>query len=350
VRGRSEVIRRYRRYGPLTTPRTRGVALGWVCVALVGLIGLVGMAFDVGTLEVAAQRCQEVADGAALGAATQLPTSAVTPTAIAIADANKTEGHGWPVGLAAGDVKVYGPGASLGETTLPMDANAVEVTVRGPVRFGFIRLLGLQTATARRTAIAMRGVNAEGFPFIPLWIDHTTADDARWAPGTTNILMADGPSYEDIPGSFGFLDPGSNSMFRTLLSGGALTEAQLNECVYNIDDTVTAITGKRVGHWTQDLGARITAGSTGIYADDTAASYDPGNPRVIITALVTYTGGTGDGATFVIDGFVAFFLEDLVNVTGDKAIQARFLDYYIPGDETWGIPSFDGFYSVKLIV
>jgi Flp pilus assembly protein TadG len=329
---------------------SRGVALGWISVALVAIIGVAGMAFDLGTLEIAAQRCQEVADGAALGAATELPSGAVRPTALSIVDSNNTDGHGWGVTCSESDVVLYGPGASLGDLTLDANASAVEVTVHGPVEFGFVRLVGLERATAHRKAVAVRGIDGSGYPFVPMWIDRTTADEAEYAPGTTNILMADGPSYEGIPGSFGFLDPGSAGMFRKLLSGAELTEEELNTYVFDTDENVTATTGERVGHWTQDLGGRITAGSTGIYAGDTAESYTVGNPRVIVTALVSYIGGTGDNATFQIDGYVAFFLEDVVNVTGDKAIEATFLDYYIPGDETYGAPTFDGFFSVRLIL
>ena len=151
MRGQCEAGARDRRHGP-----RGGVALGWVCLALVSIIGLVGMAFDVGTLEVAAQRCQEVADSAALGAASELPSGPVTSVAQGIAEANTIDGHGWPVTLAPENVKVYGPGASVGGITLGMDANAVEVTVTTPVQFRFIRLLGLRQATVLRPAIAAR--------------------------------------------------------------------------------------------------------------------------------------------------------------------------------------------------
>jgi hypothetical protein len=357
MRGRDDASLRYRRFRLLTPAPKRGVALGWVCLALVSIIGLVGMAFDVGTLEVAAQRCQEVADSAALGAAAELPSGAVTPVALGIASANNIDGSGWPVTLTAENVNVYGPGASVGGITLGMDANAVEVTVTTPVEFRFIRLLGLRRATVRRTAIAARSLVTSGFPYVPIWIDEGTAWDAEHAPGkTVDILPSDGSCYKNvetgvhIPGAFGFLEPPPGVSFQTLIAGDPLTEAQYNSLVSNIGDTVSSKPGMAIGHWRSQLLARIEAGDTGIYDGDNAASFHPGNPRLIVTVLVTYIGGGGSNAIFRVDGYVAFFLDRIVGNGANSEIRATFVDYYIPGDATWGIPTYDGFYSAKLIV
>ena len=349
-RARSSGIRYLRRRTRAGGARD-GVALGWVCVALVGITGLVGMAFDVGSLEVAAQRCQEVADGAALAGATQLPAGPVVVTATGIASANNSEGAGWQVTCNSSDVNTYGPGDTVGGVVLGTDATAVEVTAHGPVSFGFIRLVGLESATAHRTAVAVRQTRTSGYPFVPIWIDRTTAEYAEYAPGETNILMADGPTYPGIPGSFGFLAPPDEctASFRELLGGEDLTEEEMHDAAYGMDDYVYAYPGLNVGQYTQELLDRIERGSEGIYADDTPDSITPGNPRVIITLVTTYVDDGGANAHFEVEGFVAFWLEDVVNITGDKAIEATFLDYYIPGDDLYDTPSYDGFFEVRLI-
>jgi len=356
VRFATVTSRRAGRRGISLGADSRGGAAGWVAVALVALLGLVGIAFDVGSLEVSAQRCQEVADGAALAAATELPDGAVTSTALDIVNVNNTEGKGWQVNSTAEDVIVYGPGSTVRGISLGPNTTAVEVTVHGPVTFGFSRVLGLENAAAQRTAVATRGIAAGGFPLVTMWIDTATAFNCYERNSYLDqILMAEGPHYPGIAGSFGFLQApeGSTAGWFDLLQGYDLDEEDIATSLVAVGDTVYAKTGVDVGlfkaAFASDQGrSRIERGSTGIYQYDTSDSFTDGNPRVIMCPLVTYDQDSGANAAFTVDGFAAFYLEGIEQ--GQKQIHATFLDFYIPDDPIFGSPDYDGFYTVRLLL
>ncbi len=336
-----------------------GVALGWVSVALIATIGLVGMAFDLGILHIAAQRCQDIADSAALGAAAELPAAdAVRSTALGIVDSNNMDGHGWQVTCDESDIVLYGPGSTVGNTTLDSNANAVEVTVRSPVEFHFIRVLGLESTIARRRAIAMRGIS-DGVLLTPMWINHEIAEEV-WTSGKRHQILEYNESLaEDIPGSYGYLasPDGSTADEIDLLQGYDLSEEDVATSQVSIGDEIYAKTGERSGiiqrafsHDPPDRNSRIERGSTGIYEGDTHEKYTSGNPRLMLVPLVSHVTGTGDNALFRIEGLAVFWLEDFVDGEDKDEIHAYFVDFYIPGDDTFGTPTFDGFFSVKLIV
>ena len=235
----------------------QGLAGAWVVVSMVALMGAAAMVFDVGRLAIAAQRAQDVADSAALAGAPKLPYSyTARQIALATVQVNNTEGTGWQVQCGSADVIYYGPNQTLAEgVVLGPWACALKVTTRAPVDYGFARVLGINGATARRSAIVIRGPVA-GVPICPMWI----AYDTPLTFGLSQEMhMADSPHYAGIPGSFGWLSPppGCTVPFFDLLRGYGdgfpLTIEQVESSYVNVGSTVWAQTGESVGNFEKAL-------------------------------------------------------------------------------------------------
>lgn len=342
------------RLGKLTFMRSprAGVAGAWVAVAFVALAGAAALVVDLGTLVVAAQRCQHVADAAALAAGSYLPSeSDARAAALATVAANNSEGTGWPVECTAQDCTFFGPGDTVEGRVLGPYACALQVTVRADVNYTFGRLFGLNRAVAERHATILRAP-AEGIPLCTMWIAHETP---MVYGQRISLLMADGPHCAGIPGSFGFLQspPGCTANSFELLQDYDLTQQDIETSFVNLGDSVWADTGVDVGTFRKaletDLGrARLERGTTGKFQYDTFNDYHEDNPRIMLIPLVTYLGGTGSNAEFRIEKFGAFWLEEVNG--GQKEIWGRFIQYDLPGGDPNSSLTIDtGVYATKLI-
>lgn len=332
--------------------RRSGLAGAWVVAAMLALAGAAAMAIDLGQLVIAAQRCQDVADGAALAAATQLPYEASARTAaLRVASSNNSDATGWPTECSSADVTFHPPGTVLGETTLGPYAHAMNVTVHAPVEFSFARLLGLNGTTAHRSAAVVRAP-VEGIPICTMWIAHNTPLNYGQQ---INMLMADGPHYSEIPGSFGFLQepPGCTADWFKLLQAYGLTAQDLETSFVMVNSTVFAKTGVNVGNFKRALvddqgKSRMERGTTGKWASDTFTNYHPDNPRIMLVPLVTYIGDTGSNAAFNIENFGAFWLEGINQ--GQKEIWGRFIEFDMPGgDPNSQLQSNTGVFTTSLM-
>ena len=330
----------------------RGVIGAWVAVALVVIAGAAAMSVDLGRLVLAGQRCQDVADSAALAAATQLPyETQARAAALRTAVVNRTDGTGWPVNVSNADITFCGPNGTINGLTLGPWAHAMRVTANAPVEYSFARIFGLASATVRRSATVVRAP-VEGIPIVTMWISHTTP---LIYGREINMLMADGPHYAGIPGSFGFLQepPGCTADWFKLLQGYGLTPQDIETSFVNIGDSVFAKTGVNVGNFRKalvdDAGcSRMERGTTGEFADDTFDSYRPDNPRIMLVPLVSYLGDTGSNAEFRIEKFGAFWLEGINQ--GQKEIFGRFIEYDMPGgDPNSDLTTETGVYATELI-
>ncbi len=329
-----------------------GIAGVWVAVAFVALAGAGAMAFDLGRLAIAAQRAQDVADSAALASATQLPyENDARNAALRITAANATDGQGWPVTCDNDDIVFTAPNGTVGETVLGPWAHAMTVTVHAQVEYSFARIFGLAGKALTRSASVVRAP-VEGIPIATMWI----AEDTPLDYGTQiNMLMADGPHYAGIPGSFGFLQEptGCTADWFKLLQGYGMTPQDIETSFVNLGDSVFARTGVTVGNFKkallQDNGnARLERGTTGEFQYDTFNDYHPANPRIMLVPLVSYLGGTGSNAEFRIEKFGAFWLEGVNQ--GRKEIWGRFIEFDFPGgDPNSELTSETGVYATKLM-
>jgi hypothetical protein len=314
-----------------------GVAGMWTMVALAAFLGVAALVMDVGRLILAAQRAQNVADSAALAAGGNLPYElAARATAATTVQANNS-GAGWQVQCEDSDIVFYDAGDTVpGYEELGLWACGMEVTTHVPIQYTFARLVGIEGGTANRLATVVRGP-VRGVPIATMWIADT--DDLEYGV-RQQLLMADGPHYAGIPGSFGFLQSpeGCTASFFDLLQGYNLTRDDIESSFVDIGDSVYAETGEMVGHWRkaleQDLGrARLERCTTGKWANDTWVDWQfhADNPRIMLIPLVTYVGGTGANAEFRIEKFGAFWIEEVNQ--GQRKIWGRFLQYDLPGGD-----------------
>lgn len=333
--------------------RRAGVAGAWVVVAFVALAGAASMSIDLGRLVIAAQRCQDVADSAALAAATQLPyETGARAAALRTAYANTTEATGWPVHCANSDLVFTPPNGTLPDgSPIGPWAHALTVTVHSDVEYTFGRIFGLTDTALSRSATVLRAP-VEGIPIATMWISHNTPLNYGQQ---INMLMADGPHCAGIPGSFGFLTspPGCTADWFTLLQGYGLTWQDIETSFVRIGDSVFAKTGVNVGNFAKALDsdqgrARLERGTTGEFADDTFTVFHQDNPRIMLIPLVTYLGDTGTNAEFRIEKFGAFWLEGINQ--GQKEIFGRFIQYDMPGgDPNSDLTSETGVFATALI-
>lgn len=139
--------------------RRQGAIVALVAIGLVALMGMVALALDVGRLTVAAQRVQNVADGAALAAANQDMSSDQTG-ALSRAGGIVTANHdSTPSGLTwnSGETIFYDAGQTVPDYRLLADSEqAITVTVREQLRFDFAPIVGVQGTEVYRRATALR--------------------------------------------------------------------------------------------------------------------------------------------------------------------------------------------------
>lgn len=335
--------------------RREGLTSVLVVIALLALAGAAAMSIDVGRLMVAAGQCRNVADAAALAGARQLPDATPTRAAcMATVDANNASSPAMAVTCDADDVTLYGPDDTIanGDVLGPW-AHAVRVQVRIPVEYTFARLLGINGAVARRDATAVRGP-CRGAPITTMWIANPT-DTFSHEP--MNLLMADGPHYAGVPGSFGFLtEPdGCTADWFTLLQGYGLTHEDVDTAFVQTGDSVYAKTGVDVGAFRKALEtdqghARLERCMSEEWADDVPEpdGYQYDNPRIMIVPLVSYVGDTGTNAEFCIERFGAFWVDEVH--AGQKEIVGRFIEYSWPGgDPDTSLQNSTGIFATQLV-
>jgi hypothetical protein len=219
------------------------------------------------------------------------------------------------------------------------------------VDYSFADMFGLPGRTVTRSASVVRAP-VEGVPIATIWIAHDTPLDY----GTQiNMMMASGPHYADIPGSFGFLQepPGCTADWLSLLQGYGLTAEDIETSFVSMGDSVFARTGVTIGNAKKALvddqgNSRLERGTSGEFAYDTFTSYDPANPRIMLVPLVSYVGDTGSNAEFRIEKFGAFWLEGFHQ--GKKEIWGRFIEFDMPGgDPNSQLTSETGVYATELM-
>ncbi len=324
----------YRNWG------NRGVIIPLVALVLVVLLGAVALTVDIGRLAIAAQITQDVADAAALAGGVALPDYLdAEPEALLLVNGNNESAQqAFQVTCSAddGDIAFWGPNEEVPAFgPLGAAAWAIRVTVHLPVSYTFARVLGLEGATVARSCTVVR-MPVGGMPITPIWINYQT--DYQYGQ-VQQLLMADGPHYENAPGSFGWLEPpsGDSNLFLELLRGYNLTPEQITGNYVSTGDIATAYPGLAVGQWRKALDtapdglARMDRALEEPWTDDTFDDFQSSNPRLFIVPMCEYLGGSGSGAEFAIRAFGAFYIESIGSYQPPYHITGRFIQYYVPG-------------------
>ena len=337
--------------------RKRGVIMVWVVVALVALLGIAALTVDIGQLAVAAQVAQDVADAATLGGAQELPEySTAQSVALSLVAVNNESLGGFVASCSPddGDITFWGANETIPDFGLLGNyAWGMRVTVHVPVDYVFAPVLGLEGATVSRSCTVVR-MAVGGVPICPMWISYET--DYQYGQ-EQQLLMASGPHYANIPGSFGWLEPpsGDTNLFLDLLRGYQLSYEDVVDNFVSIDDICTARTGVAIGQWSKALDtapdglARLDRAMQEPWAGDTFDDFRDDNPRIIIVPMCEYLGGTGDNAQFQIRAFGAFWLESVDSTGQPRSIMGRFLEYNLPGAGGDPLSPETGLWTVKMV-
>ena len=329
----------------------------WVVIALVALLGMAALTVDIGQLAVAAQVAQDVADAAALGGAQELPEySTAQSVALSLVAVNNESLGGFTANCSPdnGDITFWGDNETIPDFGLLGNyAWGMRVTVHVPVDYVFAPVLGLEGATISRSCTVVR-MAVGGVPICPMWISYET--DYQYGQ-EQQLLMAGGPHYANIPGSFGWLEPpsGDTSLFLDLLQGYQLSYEDVVDNFVSIDDVITARTGVAVGQWAKALETapdnlgRLDRAMQEPWAGDTFDNFHNDNPRIMIIPMCEYLGGTGTGAQFQIRAFGAFWLESVDTTGQPRSIMGRFLEYNLPGAGGDPLSPETGLWTVRMV-
>jgi hypothetical protein len=178
----------------------RGQSMVLTLVFVTVLIGIAGAVVDVGSWYHADRQMQATADASALAGAQELPHSPATALTQALDYADRNQG-----GVTSGDVEFGG--------TIPN--STIRVTARKPAPGVFTRLLGIDSVTARATAVARTVPMGSAKWAAPIGIDYrheklhcsaptpalvcnpefnvpTEIDFDRTGPGAFRLLNIDG--------------------------------------------------------------------------------------------------------------------------------------------------------------
>lgn len=131
-----------------------GQSIVLIALALVGLLAFVGIAVDVGFVFARQTQLQAAVDSAALAAVVELvqDTTNATRANQKASQFLRTNGFNVTVGTALNPPQVLGVGRSLGLTAL--GAIQYQLTVTWPVDLYFLRIIGQQSVTLTRSAVA----------------------------------------------------------------------------------------------------------------------------------------------------------------------------------------------------
>jgi len=298
------------------------------------LIGMVGLAVDVGLVVLAAQQCQTVADTAVLGGAQLLPDSngaVIEAAGIARSNIRLPEVSKFTI-----DADFYLEGEVIPQVGPAPRRGALAVTATKQVNYKFLPVLGLQGTTVTRTAAAAHMVT--GTCIAPMWVSSGTIPDH----GTQmDMHFCDDPQAQSrMHGIFGWLDPAGGVDFVDALKG-VITPAQEELQRVNVGDTVWNNPGQRTGHWMKaletDSDSRLNRAEWEKWALDTFESFYHDNPRIMIVPFCEYLDGSGNNARFTITGFGAWWLEEVNRQGQDKTVIGRFIDFAKPGGTAYGL-------------
>lgn len=303
-------------------------------LALSTLMAACAMVIDLGLGAVGAQRCQNIADFAALAGATALPdVGEARKRAMDIVDANNEYGVGPKITVdPSEDIKIYGPNSTntgLGgkyENFGP-ETTAIRVTCHRHVNFSFGRALDVPSAECVRYAVACCGP-LSGTSISPIWM---WFEDGVYRKGV-DYNVYEGKEGQNLH-SFGlaaYAGTGTAEIAR-YMKGVGLTPEEIRAATYQIGDILPVTNGNHGGAWQMGLydvpDGRITRASRPPYESQTPSNFTPDNPRIIIVPLLD---GYPDSGSAKIAGFGAFWIKSGRFVGNKTVFTGQFVRYTVP--------------------
>ena len=288
-------------------------------IAMVALLGAVGMCTDVGVIYINWHHMQKAVDAAALAGANYLPEDSATAVSTA-------ETYGQDNGLLASEMAT--PTVSISSSL-----STITVTASRRVPYYFARVLGLtnQLVTFSATAAPQNAVNQVGcinttstacqpgtygtstgdYPLIPIGLDYTTSYNYD-----QSVTLNEGQVGAGNWGSLSLGGTGGSNLRTNIADGfsGPIT----------VGDYITTEPGKAVGPVDQGFNDRISAAQAS-YPNATFSDHTLNDPRAVILPLVDWSTAQGRSSVLC-KGFVMLWIDSVSGGT----IQAHFIQQVAP--------------------
>lgn len=267
-------------------------------IAIVALLGCVGLATDVGVLYFNWMLLQKAADAAVLGGADYLPNNPST----AVSEADKLANDN---GVSSSEIV---------STEVSSDDMSISMQLKRSVPYYFARVLGLTDGEVSASATASLETVSSVNSIVPIGIDSST----NYTYGQQITLMAG----QYGPGNWGPIDLNS--------SGASGFEYNLE---YGWTGQVSAgswfptETGLMTGPTQTAFNARLTAGET----EDPSGTFENhtlSDPRVVTVPMVDYADINGKSEVPV-EGFAELWL---VGMDSHQNITAYFIQQVADGE------------------
>jgi hypothetical protein len=296
--------------------RLRALKRGQIAVAMllvmIPLLGVIGLATDLGLLFFHWGIVQKAADSAVLAGAGYLPNHPSTAQTKATGYANQN-------GLKNSEI--------VSNTVAP-DNMSITMTTSRTVPYYFLQLVGLSSGTVKPIAKAGIHQDTEGARgLIPVGLP-CTATSCNYTTGTLYHLVqagtnGNGGSWNVGPGNWGRLALGGSgaTQFENNLINGYLGSI-------NVGDKINAETGQVNGPTNEGVNvARVDAGLAinGTVTNPTLATVPAYDPRLVAVPLIDFTGATGTSVQVTVMGFAMMWLDSYTSQGPNKTLNAYFL-------------------------
>ena len=342
----------------------KGFFIVFVALAIFALIGMVGLAIDVGYAYMVKGQLQNAADAGALaGAGTIYPvSSSSTPTTfpspdfdvaqvsadtfvrkniaaganLTNTDIERIEAGYWnldqdPAGIqpstivpagkcsGSGSVCTSNAGCTATEVCLIKDVPAVLVTVKKPVPLFFAKVFGVQTFTPSATAVAATGFPQSGKPF-PIAVTKCMVEHYFSQPTLPNP-----PEEIKIWGAYSHV-PGCNTGQWTSLSSISNSASDIRNLIYSAEPSEELNIGENI---------HIATGNMNVLYNDIQRDFVGKVVQLPVVLDATLATNTSTPIT----GFVDFYINSVIGTGSNTQITGNFLAFHIdPNTSTPGGP------------
>lgn len=324
----------------------RGFSLVLIGLALFVMIGMVGLAIDVGRMFVYKSELQAFVDNAAMAAITKMdgtqagvqaanalaligPDGASLPNKVnfdSTTISTVTTGYATSFGGTYDDYATASAASTNNYRFLKVTATQNVALTFLPVLPGISTLYAVSASATSGQQATSSLTNGGLLPFAP--DAHNQADTTNFGltPGTEYSLKWNSGNTASCPGDAGFIPPGnppsehgfvdigegnSNSRVRSAIISGGYPNASSNPSSLARGDSLGGVPGNRGASIFNALATRAAQDT-----DDTSTSYaqyvagGTGNGRRIVTVAIggTWTGNGSNAATTIL-GFANFFLD-----------------------------------------
>ena len=280
----------------------QGQALVLIVVFMFVLLGMCGLAIDVGLWYQDKRAVQASADAAALAGASVLPVSWAT--------AQTTANNEYTTNKKAGDT------VTISNATTLTSNDSVKVTVQRTSPSFFAKLLGKNSVTVRASATAtVKSITtlASNFDVMPWAVMKTTFQLGQAYPiYTDNSSSNNGAVSLPYQNGINCPTPNGANPYRDEISGA------LNACSIQVGQALDLKPGQNAGPTAQGLNTRITSWKpfnqvVQLIGNNTYTILEPSSKQLVLIPVVTnMQGGTiwPNGASQVkVVGFAWFVIE-----------------------------------------